>query len=131
MGELNSGTAMIVATSFAIQQFVELFDTLVLRTDESRNNQSRLPILKSISFVLGLLAAFVCKDCMAVTDLISNDALRTLVMAFGLAAGTEGANSLLKFAQYTKDNQRAVAASARDAASGQFALHSRIQSKTL
>jgi hypothetical protein len=40
-----------------------------------------------------------------------------------LAGGTEGANSLLKFAKYAKENKKAEAARSQDGINGQFELH--------
>ena len=123
MDPFTKSYSMILAISFAIQQLVELFDSVFYLTEEQRKSLSRPLVLKLISIALGFGAALTCSECEVIVASIENKALQVIILGFGFAGGTEGANSILKFAKYSKDNIRAIAAAAAMNADNQFVLH--------
>lgn len=110
---MNTKLTALFAAGFAVQQLLELA-TAILNLDSNPTFQKyKKAILGVLSLAAGLLlAGFVSQlrvlSALGVATSGPND---VLVTGFVLSAGTEGINSILKFAKYAKEDKKTTAAS--------------------
>lgn len=115
MDQLVATIVPIFAAGFAIQQFLEILDPIVVRLIGERDKKL---ILGIISLIAGLLIAFgtglrVLAPLCIYTDIQEGsyfDLLDALITAFIISAGTEGINSVMKFLGYAKESKKGDAA---------------------
>lgn len=115
MDQLVATIVPIFAAGFAIQQFLEILDPIVVRLIGERDKKL---ILGIISLVAGLLIAFgtglrVLAPLCIYSDIQEGsyfDLLDALITAFIISAGTEGINSVMKFLGYAKESKKGDAA---------------------
>src|SRR5689334_18721055 len=115
---IAASAALVVA--FTIQQTVEIVDTwasAVLDTDKDPEKARwKKAVLKLISLALGIYAATAMGvDVLAGVTSIGQQ-WHPAITSIALAGGTEGVNSLLKYAGYAKENKKNQAASTLDPA---------------
>lgn len=106
---LSNGTTIVVAAGFAVQRFLEIFDGPISKSwpDPADKKFWSALIASAMGF---LIAHFGQLSVLFATS--GDDGQRVVgVVVTGLAigAGTEGVNSLLKAAQYSKDAKRDAA----------------------
>jgi hypothetical protein len=110
--------ASAFAAGFAVQQAIEILDATIF----SRWSPVKKRIaLAWVSAILGV--AFAYFGDIKILDSLDQSPDRTappfidfLVSALVISAGTEGVNSLLKFLQYKKEEQKGEAVQTQDAA---------------
>ena len=107
------------AAGFSIQQFLEILDApLSLLLTNQTVKKSALGLL---SLVMGLLVA--SKGQIHIFQLLGAStfpiSLDTFLTAVFISAGTEGFNSLLKFANYKKEEAKTSAAAQKSKLSAQ------------
>lgn len=115
MDQLVATVVPIFAAGFAIQQFLEILDPIVVRLIGERDKKL---ILGIISLIAGLLIAFgtglrvLAPLCIysEVHEGYYFDLLDALITAFIISAGTEGINSVMKFLGYAKESKKGDAA---------------------
>ncbi|MCQ8904043.1 MAG: hypothetical protein NQU42_08140 [Methanothrix sp.] len=115
MDQLVATVVPIFAAGFAIQQFLEILDPIVVRLIGERDKKL---ILGIISLIAGLLIAFgtglrVLAPLCIYSDVQEGyyfDLLDALITAFIISAGTEGINSVMKFLGYAKESKKGDAA---------------------
>ncbi|MDI9617235.1 MAG: hypothetical protein QFX31_07725 [Methanothrix sp.] len=115
MDQLVATIVPIFAAGFAIQQFLEILDPIVVRLIGERDKKL---ILGIISLIAGLLIAFgtglrVLAPLCIYSDIQEGsyfDLLDALITAFIISAGTEGINSVMKFLGYAKESKKGDAA---------------------
>ncbi|HOK57485.1 MAG TPA: hypothetical protein PK659_00190 [Methanothrix sp.] len=115
MDQLVATVVPIFAAGFAIQQFLEILDPIVVRLIGERDKKL---ILGIISLIAGLLIAFgtglrVLAPLCIYSDIQEGyyfDLLDALITAFIISAGTEGINSVMKFLGYAKESKKGDAA---------------------
>jgi hypothetical protein len=111
----------LIAAAFAIQQLLEIL-TSILDLDSNASFQKyKKPILGIVSLAVGfaLAAAYDRLRVLAALGDYSAPAWADIpVTALVLSAGTEGANSILKFLKYTKEDKKNTAASKDPANAG-------------
>lgn len=115
MDQLVATVVPIFAAGFAIQQFLEILDPIVVRLIGERDKKL---ILGIISLIAGLLIAFgtglrVLAPLCIYSDIQEGsyfDMLDALITAFIISAGTEGINSVMKFLGYAKESKKGDAA---------------------
>jgi hypothetical protein len=112
MGEtISAAVAMLAA--FAIQQVVEVVDIFFLSA-LPEDSIRRKKVLKLVSLTCGFVVAAGCRDCgELLASFPIHASVKYLLVSFALAGGTEGMNSLLKYAKYSKENKKADAAASR------------------
>ncbi|MCX8206861.1 MAG: hypothetical protein N3G75_03410 [Methanothrix sp.] len=115
MDQLVATIVPIFAAGFAIQQFLEILDPIVVRLIGERDKKL---ILGIISLIAGLMIAFgtglrVLAPLCIYSDIQQGyyfDLLDALITAFIISAGTEGINSVMKFLGYAKESKKGDAA---------------------
>ena len=104
------------AAGFAIQQLLEILDPLIIKIIGQADKKLVLGI---VAFVVGLVLAFGAGlsilEPLGVADTGIWD---TIITGLVISAGTEGINSILKFLGYTKEKEKATAATAKKALTG-------------
>ena len=104
------------AAGFAIQQLLEILDPLIIKIIGQADKKLVLGI---VAFIVGLVLAFGAGlsilEPLGVADTGIWD---TIVTGLVISAGTEGINSILKFLGYTKEKEKATAATAKKALTG-------------
>jgi hypothetical protein len=121
MNEHLGTLTVLFAAGFAVQQLLELL-TSILNLDSNTTFQKyKKPILGICSLAAGLTLALLDRDLRVLKALGSAstghalDAIDICVTGFVLSAGTEGINSILKFAKYSKEDKKTTAASKQSA----------------
>lgn len=115
MDQLVATVVPIFAAGFAIQQFLEILDPIVVRLIGERDKKL---ILGIVSLIAGLLIAFgtglrVLAPLCIYSEFQEGyyfDLLDALITAFIISAGTEGINSVMKFLGYAKESKKGDAA---------------------
>ena len=116
MADLTAALAPAFACGFAVQQLLELSDPVLSRSSD--------PLRKKIyASAISLIAGFVFAHVtpLSVLRVFQTDANRiidVIVTALIVSAGTEGFNSVMKFLGDKKEEQKADAAKAKQAADG-------------
>ena len=104
------------AAGFAIQQLLEILDPLIIKIIGQADKKLVLGI---VAFIVGLVLAFGAGlsilEPLGVADTGIWD---TIITGLVISAGTEGINSILKFLGYTKEKEKATAATAKKALTG-------------
>jgi len=111
-----ASAALVVA--FAIQQTIEVIDSMVVALFDTDKDPAKASIKKMIlklcSVALGIFAATVMKiDVLKDVTSIAAE-WHPWISAIALAGGTEGVNSVLKYIGYAKENKKNEAASKLD-----------------
>jgi len=120
------------AAGFAVQQFLELVDPIytgilsMLAPSAGSNDGTRAKkvVFSIVSFLLGL---WLAKHNILVLKPLGIDIsprVDLLVSAIFISAGTEGLNSLMKFAGYKKEQKKAEAATQKANAGASYRLMS-------
>jgi|SRR5579872_1826611 len=110
---MNTKLTALFAAGFAVQQLLELA-TAILNLDSNPTFQKyKKTILGILSLAAGLLlAGFVSPlRVLSALGVAASGPTDVLVTGFVLSAGTEGINSILKFAKYSKEDKKTTAAS--------------------
>jgi hypothetical protein len=121
---MNSIIALVYILSFAIQQFIQLFDILIDKFIEYIQKEY-LPVIPNanikknfvliLSFLLGLLLSFIFNiklltflkpDGTTGFNLLKCDLLELIISALVIGSGTEAVNILLKYFGYVKDARK-------------------------
>ena len=101
------------AAGFAIQQLLEVLDPIIIKIIGQADKKLVLGI---VAFVVGLVLAFGAGlsilEPLGVAEAGIGD---TIITGLVISAGTEGINSILKFLGYTKEKEKAAAATAKKA----------------
>ena len=104
------------AAGFAVQQLLEILDPLIIKIIGQADKKL---ILGIVAFVVGLVLAFgVGLSILEPLGVADAGIWDTIVTALVISAGTEGINSILKFLGYTKEKEKATAATAKKALTG-------------
>ena len=118
---MNTKLSALFAAGFAVQQLLELM-TAILNLDIDPTFQKyKKAILGLMSLAAGLLLAGFVSDLRVLSALgvtasgLPFTATDVCVTGLVLSAGTEGINSILKFAKYSKEDKKTTVAS-KDAA---------------
>ncbi len=103
------------AAGFAVQQTLEILDALWFSTFSPRRKRQ---VIAASSAVLGLVFAFTANIRIlgALGIKVPVDFVDGVISALFLSAGTDGVNSLLKFLQYKKEEQKGEAVKTQQAA---------------
>lgn len=115
MDQLVATVVPIFVAGFAIQQFLEILDPIVVRLIGERDKKL---ILGIVSLIAGLMIAFgtglrVLAPLCIYSEFQEGhyfDLLDALITAFIISAGTEGINSVMKFLGYAKESKKGDAA---------------------
>lgn len=116
---LSDSVALISLTGFAVQQGLQVLDlpiTLIARLVarlSSRLAIGEADVKKSLMQIGGLMCGLVIADRLSIgllrtLDPKSSGALDTLMTGLAIGAGTEGMNSVIKFAGYVKDARKII-----------------------
>jgi hypothetical protein len=105
--------AALLATSFAVQQLVELL-TAILDVDNNPTFQRyKKGTLGASSLILGMIIAYCVPQLQVLKILGVSSAsapLDVFVTGLVLSAGTDGANSVLKLMKYSKEDKKSTVA---------------------
>lgn len=108
MDSMSDATAKLFAAGFAVQRLIELLDPILFTTDPSARAWRRW-LTKTKAFWSGLLstlAGAIISGCGGLRIFHGGDPVVDIaVSALAIGAGTNGVNSVLKFAQYSKDSR--------------------------
>ncbi len=115
MDQLVATILPLFAAGFAIQQFLEILDPVVVRLIGEKDKKL---ILGIVSLITGLLISFgtglrVLAPLCIYSEIKTGsyfDILDALITAFIISAGTEGINSVMKFLGYAKESKKGDAA---------------------
>jgi hypothetical protein len=113
--------AVLFAAGFAVQQLIELLTTILDLDNNPNFEKYKKAILGVCSFAFGLALACLLPGLRLLSTLGTQSNTATvrvvdvLVTGLVLSAGTEGINSLLKFAKYSKEDKKTSAASKESA----------------
>jgi hypothetical protein len=115
--EIESATSALAsafAAGFAVQQALEILDALFLADLTPRMKRRFVAITSAI---LGVVFAFF-GDVRILRSLAlpASPFIDYVITALFISAGTEGVNSLLKFLQYKKEEQKGDAMQTKEAA---------------
>jgi hypothetical protein len=100
----------IFAAGFAVQQFLELFTTILNLDSKPTFQNYKKMILGVVSVLIGLALAISVPNLRVLKPLGITTNWDLFVTGFVLSAGTEGINSVQKFLQYSKEDKNPVAA---------------------
>jgi hypothetical protein len=117
---MNTKLTALFAAGFAVQQLLELA-TAILNLDSNPTFQKyKKAILGLLSLAAGLLLAGFVSQLRVLSPLGVAASGPTDVCLTGLvlSAGTEGINSILKFAKYSKEDKKATVASMESSLGG-------------
>ena len=104
------------AAGFAIQQLLEILDPLIIKIIGQADKKLVLGI---VAFIVGLVLAFgVGLSILEPLGVADTGIWDTIITGLVISAGTEGINSILKFLGYTKEKEKATAATAKKALTG-------------
>ena len=104
------------AAGFAIQQLLEILDPLIIKIIGQADKKLVLGI---VAFIVGLVLAFGAGLSILEPLGVANAGIwDTIITGLVISAGTEGINSILKFLGYTKEKEKATAATAKKALTG-------------
>jgi hypothetical protein len=98
---LSNGVAVVFAVGFAVQRIIEFLDPLFTSTDPGRKRVITgiiATFLGLIATAFGHLSVFATAPSSGTPDWFTN----LIVTGFAIGAGTDGINSVLKYAQYSK-----------------------------
>jgi len=114
---MNAKLTALFAAGFAVQQLLEL-TTAILDLDSNATFQKyKKAILGLLSLTAGLLLAGFVGDLRVLSALgvrasgLPFSATDVCVTGLVLSAGTEGVNSILKFAKYSKEDKKTTVGS--------------------
>jgi hypothetical protein len=101
------------AAGFVVQRFLEILDPVTVKFIKDPNTKKIVLGLVSLGIGLALAAGMQLKMFHQLLGSSANDPLTNwldyLATAIFVSGGTEGFNSLLKFADYKKESSKAVA----------------------
>jgi len=104
--------AMVVA--FGIQQGIDVIDSLITGFGVIKSDPTSVSYKKAILKIISLVVGFAAAQFMNVDVLrglpSAPEFLHKFITALALAGGTEGVNSVLKYAAYSKENKKNDAA---------------------
>ncbi|MFQ5796875.1 MAG: hypothetical protein ACE5JP_17780 [Candidatus Bipolaricaulia bacterium] len=104
MEKLVLALGPIFAAGFAVQQFLEILDPVVIKTIGKADKRLVLGIL---SLTLGLALAFGGGlRVLESLDVATTGFLDAIVTALIISAGTEGFNSIMKFLGHAKESNK-------------------------
>ena len=96
------------AAGFAVQQFLELLDSILDKIPFVKNNKKM--VISVISLIIGLTLSFWAGlRVLRPLGYSESDFVDAIVTALIISAGTEGFNSIMKFLGYAKDERGAKA----------------------
>lgn len=103
--------SMLLAAAFAVQRLVELLDPLLFTADTAAPPWRRALTRNKASWSGLLSTAAGCAlsyfgQLNVLHQAVPPSFTDVLVTGLAIGAGTNGVNSVLKFAQYSKDSQR-------------------------
>jgi hypothetical protein len=121
MAAQSAGISAAMVVAFGIQQVVETFDSIASAFNFVGTTPTAIShkkaVLKLLSLVLSWFAAQALGiDVLQGTGVPDEGWLHSLITIVALAGGTEGVNSVLKYAGYAKENKKNEAASKLDPA---------------
>jgi hypothetical protein len=111
----NLATTLTVpfAAGFVVQRFLEILDPVTVKFIKDPNTKKIVLGLVSLGIGLALAAGMDLKIFHQLLNSTANEPLTNwldyLATAVFVSGGTEGFNSLLKFANYKKESTKAVA----------------------
>jgi hypothetical protein len=112
--------AALFAAAFAVQQLLELLTTILTLDSRPTFQRYKKAILGVSSLIAGLILAY-CFPQLQVLKILGSSSTGTgldvCVTGLVLSAGTDGVNSILKFAKYSKEDKKSTVAS-KEAALG-------------
>jgi hypothetical protein len=113
MNDLAQALLLPFAAGFIVQRFLELLDPITSKW--IKDPTTKRIVLAWAALVLGLVLAWtlhleIFHDMKLPQGANLPDWLDTIFTAIFISAGTEGFNSLLKFAYYRKESSKADAA---------------------
>jgi len=110
---LTNTTTVVFGVAFAVQRLLDIFDDPLSRLwPRPANKKVAAAVIASL---IGIAATWVGGLTLIYKEYPHFDQglgawlINLLVMGLAMGAGTEGVNSVLKFAQYSKDSKRADA----------------------
>jgi hypothetical protein len=121
---MNAKLTALFAAGFAVQQLLELMTAILDLDSNPTFEKYKKAILGLLSLTAGLLLAGFVSDLRVLSALgvtasgLPFTATDVCVTGLVLSAGTEGINSILKFAKYSKEDKKTTAASNRPALGG-------------
>jgi len=117
---MNTKLTALFAAGFAVQQLLELA-TAILNLDSNPTFQKyKKAILGLLSLAAGLLlAGFVSQlRVLSALGVAASGTTDVCLTGLVLSAGTEGINSILKFAKYSKEDKKTTVASKESSLGG-------------
>lgn len=117
---MNTKLTALFAAGFAVQQLLELATALLDLDSNPTFQKYKKAILGLLSLTAGLLLAGFVRELRVLSALGVTASGPTDVCLTGLvlSAGTEGINSILKFAKYSKEDKKTTAASKESSLGG-------------
>jgi len=110
---LATTLAVPFAAGFVVQRFLEILDPVTVKFIKDPNTKKTVLGLVSLGIGLVMADAMDLRMFHQLLGSTANDALNNwldyLATAVFVSGGTEGFNSLLKFANYKKESTKAVA----------------------
>src|ERR1700683_4937291 len=113
MDDLTKALTVPFAAGFVVQRFLEMLDPVTAKFIKDSNTKKIVLGLVSFGIGLALASGMELKMFHQLLGSSANDPrtnwLDYLATAIFVSGGTEGFNSLLKFANYKKESTKAVA----------------------
>ena len=110
MSDPLGGTAVVLGSGFAVQRLVEIFDPALSRlwpgANAKRVGTAVVASLLGIGLTLGGQFTLVFPSYPALANGAGAWFVNLLVTGLAIGAGTEGINTVLKYAQYSKDAKK-------------------------
>lgn len=117
---MNTKLTALFAAGFAVQQFLELATALLDLDSNPTFQKYKKAILGLLSLTAGLLLAGFVGELRVLSALgvSTSGPIDVCLTGLVLSAGTEGINSILKFAKYSKEDKKTTVASKESSLSG-------------
>jgi|SRR5579864_2697243 len=110
---MNCATACLVplfAASFAVQQLLEILGSILDVNTGAGFEKYKKAVMGIVSFIAGLVLAINVPEVRVLKSFGITSSFDIWVTGLVLSAGTEGANSILKFLKYSKEAKKSTAA---------------------
>jgi hypothetical protein len=110
MGQAAGSLGPVFVAGFAVQQFLEVLTSILGLDSNASFEKYKKAILGVASFGAGLILAINIEEVRVLKAFGITSGFDIWITGFVLSAGTEGANSILKFLKYSKEDKKSDAA---------------------